>query len=246
MCFFITYNNIFINRMNNTTFTYNNNTYVFHYDSSDPSELWCIDEIVRDNDYLLDKFVGLECKTLFDIGANCGVATIILAKQNPLSTIYSFEPDPRVFHVLKLNTEANNLQNVILFNAAVSKKGIYHLELCIHPQYSGGNTTYSDEKHFHEFFNSTVKTFQVDAKSLDQLIDQYNISEIELLKIDCEGGEYDILYDSIAFTQNKIKNMVGEFHNLRYNNKVNSTAEELIQYSKKYVSGIFAVRILTV
>ena len=227
-------------------FHYFGNDYLFEYNPNDPSEIWCIDEIVINNDYVLHNFVNNVDKHFIDIGANCGVATIILAKQNPLSTIYSFEPDPRVFHVLKLNTEANNLQNVILFNAAVSKKGISHLELCIHPQYSGGNTTYSDEKHFHDFFNSTVKTFQVDAKSLDQLIDQYNISEIELLKIDCEGGEYDILYDSVAFTQNKIKNMVGEFHNLRYNNKVNSTAEELIQYSKKYVSGIFAVRILTV
>lgn len=228
-----------------SNFVYNNNNYIFNYNPNDPSELWCLDEIVINNDYLLDNFINNINKNFIDIGANCGVATIILAKQNPLSTIYSFEPDPRVYEVLKSNVTANELNNVKLFNFAVSKKNNI-LELFYHPHYSGGNTTYSDSKSFNNYFNLNAESINIKTISLDEIISNNSIDSIELLKIDCEGAEYDIIYDSQEFKNNKIKNIVGEFHNLCYNNKVINRAEELIDYSKKYISGIFKINILNV
>lgn len=233
--------------MDSTTFIYNNNEYIFKYNKQDVSELWCIDEIVRDNDYMLDKFVDNDNKSFIDIGANCGVATIILAKQNPKSKIYAFEPDPNVFKVLEENVNINNLSNVILFNYAISNPETKNIDLCFHPSYSGGNTTYADKSNICLFFNNNdIKTINVKCISLDELIDTYNIDNIELLKIDCEGAEYDIIYTSNSIKQNKIKNIVGEFHNLAYNNKVTNTADELIKYTKPYIPGLFNIRILTV
>ena len=228
-----------------TTFNYNNNNYIFKYNPEDRSELWCIDEIVRDNDYILHNFVDNIDKHILDIGANCGVATIILAKQNPLSKVYSFEPDPYLYEILKVNIISNNLTNVKLFNLAVSKNNMDTLQLLFHPHYSGGNTTYSDSDNFNNYFKIESKNINVKAISLDEIIYNNNIDEIELLKIDCEGAEYDIIYDSEEFKKNKIKNIVGEFHNLSYN-KIKYRAEDLIDYSKKYISGIFNIRILNV
>jgi FkbM family methyltransferase len=218
--------------MNTTSFTYNNYNYIFNYYESDASGLGCIREIVTNNEYQLNQFVNHINKTFIDIGANCGVATIIIAKQNPHSKVYSFEPDPRVFLLLKANVDENQLDNVILHNCAVSKNNIDHLEICIHPHYSGGNTTYADNAQFESFFNCKITSYNVPALSLDNIIQKYSINNIELLKIDCEGGEFDIIYDSNAIKNMHIHNIVGEFHDFRYNTKVHSTANELLIYCK--------------
>ncbi len=53
--------------------------------------------------YVLHNFVDNINKCFIDIGANCGVATIILAKQKPLSIMYSFHPDKELFKILLNN-----------------------------------------------------------------------------------------------------------------------------------------------
>jgi FkbM family methyltransferase len=228
-------------------FTYNLEDYIFEYNREDPSSLGCIREIVTNNDYILENFVNNSNKHFIDIGANCGVATIILAKQNPLSIIYSFEPDRQLFKVLQNNIIKNNLTNVKAFNMAVSKYGVNKLTLCLDPRYSGGNTTYSNIDTFKTFHNnSNISSYEVNCISLDEVINENNITEIELLKIDCEGAEYDILYTS-AFLRNKcIKNMVGEFHNLKYNTLVEETGENLIEYCKPFIKNILKVSVLNI
>lgn len=231
--------------MNSLEFTYNNLIYKFTYNPLDPSELWCIDEIVKNNEYILDNFSNNNNKHFVDIGANCGIATIILAKQNPLSTIYSYEPDKNLFNILVKNIELNNLKNVKPYNIAITKSGIDKLLLTLHPSYSGGNTTNSDIDSMKSFFNKEIISYYVDCISLDEIIIQNNINEVELLKIDCEGAEYDILYNSISLKNKIIKSMVGEFHNLKYN-KLENTGEQLILYCKEFISDIFKVSILNV
>jgi hypothetical protein len=95
------------------------------------------------------------------------------------------------------------------------------------------------------FFNQEIISYYVDCISLDEIIIQNNINEVELLKIDCEGAEYDILYNSISLKNKIIKSMVGEFHNLKYN-KLENTGEQLILYCKEFISEIFKVSILNV
>jgi FkbM family methyltransferase len=229
-----------------TTFSYSGITYQFEYDANDRSEAWCVDEIVHRDEYVLSSFKNINAGHIVDIGANCGVATIILAKQNPNSTIYSFEPDRKLFAILTRNVQLNELNNVKLFNKAVSKPGQASLTLMLHPLYSGGNTTYSDPVTFKQYWNNTdVEYYTVDCISLDAIISDNNIDTIELLKIDSEGSEYDILQHCEALKEGKIRNMVGEFHDLSYN-VVNTTANELLTYCKPLISGIFKVSVLQV
>ena len=73
-----------------------------------------------------------------------------------------------------------------------------------------------------------------------------NIEKIKLLKIDCDGAEYEILYDSVFFKSGNVENMVGEFHNLPYNITVKSNITELLDYCKPLVSGLFKITLLDV
>lgn len=202
-------------------FSYNDHSYTILENSNDASTNGCIFEIVHRDEYKLSKFQDLKDQFLIDIGANCGVATLILAKQNPLSTVLSFEPDKTIFEVLRKNVELNQLHNVKLFNKAVSKKGIKELELILHPSFSGGNTTYSDKAAIQSYFaTQTVTSYTVPCISLDEIVEEFSIGKIAVLKIDCEGAEFDILYNSESFKNKIVSNLIGEFHFLRYNVKV--------------------------
>ena len=224
------------------TFTYNLQLYTVLQNISDPSTEGCIKEIIHRNEYRLEQFINIESGTFIDIGANCGIATIILAKQNPTSVVYSFEPDINVFKVLEENIKLNNLSNVILFNKAMCRKETKTIELCLHPNYSGGNTTCAEKT---VFGKNTI----VECVSFDEIIDTYKIAKIDLLKIDCEGAEYEILYESDYLKKRIVKAIVGEFHNLSYNKKItniNYNANNLIEYCKLYIDKILPITILNI
>lgn len=221
-----------------TNIKYNNNKYYIQ-NTSDPSTLGSIKEIIKENEYKLNNFNNIKDATFIDIGANCGIATIILAKQNPESTVISFEPDKKVFEFLTNNIQLNDLKNVILHNKAVSKKGIKTINLYMNSVCSGGNTTYSDPDTFKKYnADNNINIYQVECISLDEIIDNYKINNIELLKIDCEGAEYDILYNSNYFRNKFVKNIVGEFHDLNYNTQIknNQNSKDLIKYCEKYTN----------
>jgi len=223
------------------TFTFENNEYIYTPDSNDASVYGCIREIVLNNEYRLDLFKNRVGKYFIDIGANCGIASIILAKQNPNSTILAYEPNPQCFQLLKSNVEINKLKNIKIFNMGVSDNITKNLLLTITPGFSGGGTTYAKQGEFKQAYNvSGPDVLAVECTSLDNIVKDSNISEIELLKIDCEGAEYSIIYNSEYFKQKIVKNIVGEFHSLNYTD-VDNDIEKLLMYCKIYVSGLLKI-----
>jgi tRNA G46 methylase TrmB len=120
------------------------NNYNYYYNSGDSSGRGCLTEIVYNNEYNLDKFKNIK-GTIIDIGGNSGVATIILAKQNPDSKIYSYEPDHNLYLNIIKNVQINNLNNVYVFNIVVSdKNGV--CQLSKFPSMTCANTIYANNK----------------------------------------------------------------------------------------------------
>jgi len=113
---------IFYEEVNNTSYikiiinNFNSNNYIFYINNNDLSGIGCIKEIIINNEYILDNFINLEKKIIFDIGANIGIATIVLAKQNPNSLIYAFEPFLNSYNTLLENIKLNNLKNIVAIN----------------------------------------------------------------------------------------------------------------------------------
>jgi FkbM family methyltransferase len=214
------------------------------YNPSDSTGIACIHKIVRDNEYLLDRFINQKNKVFIDIGSNIGIATIIMAKLNPESIVYSYEPYKKAYDMLVTNIKLNSLTNVKAFNIAVSNKINKSLVINIHEKMSGANSTYANDNLFQKKWKCNC-TDTTECISFDEIIRINNITNIELLKIDAEGAEFDIIYDSDLFKDKIVNNMVGEFHDLFYN-KIHQKSIDLLSYCDLYIDGILKIYTLVI
>lgn len=84
--------------------------------------------------------------TVFDIGANIGLFTLLLAdKFDGQINIYSFEPIPDVYEVLKNNVERLNSQNIKLFPCRLSEKP-GNIKFNYYPTMTFGSTIYPPDQ----------------------------------------------------------------------------------------------------
>ena len=120
-------------------------------------------------------------KTIIDLGANIGLASIFFANKYPNSKILAIEPEESNFKMLKKNTE--NYKNITLFKNAISNL-------------NGLNVSVQDEGYgkwgfMTKIIDSKLKN-EVKTVSIDTLVNDYNISSIDILKIDVEGAEKEL------------------------------------------------------
>jgi hypothetical protein len=53
---------------------------------------------------------------------------------------------------------------------------------------------------------------EIELRRLDDILDEHGLAEVDVLKLDCEGGEFDILLSSTPATLMRIGAIVGEWH----------------------------------
>lgn len=153
-------------------------------------------EIKRD--YKLDNLDIKDGDTIVDIGAHKGIVSSYLAKQYPHAQIIAFEPMPENYAALLENLERNNITNVIPVNRAVTKDG-RQVSISTEANHSGGANIYKAD-------GATVESV-----TLDDIFAAYNINRLSLLKIDCEGAEFEILGSANGLLK-RIDALRGEFH----------------------------------
>lgn len=127
--------------------------------------------------------------TILDIGAQSGSFSLA-AKFYPETTWYSFEPDLENYELLIQNLELNSITNVIPSTEALSKE-VGECVLNIYTAHRGLNTL--GEK-FVNFCDTDVIQNKVKTNTIDNL---FLDKQIDLIKIDTEGSEYDILMGGV-------------------------------------------------
>lgn len=167
--------------------------------------------------------------TVLDIGANIGnVSNYILEKTN--TTIFAFEPNRLCFEIMVRRFIDN--ERIKTYNLAVSNyKGISKLYL--HKNSKGIND-------FNFIESSSLKNqkdniskenkVMINVINISEILSKFN--EIDLIKIDVEGSEYEILPTLIA-EKNKIKNVLCEFHGGYKKNNNNQTTNVKNRYFTK-------------
>lgn len=136
-----------------------------------------------------------------DIGANIGVFSLYAAI-NGAKKVYAYEPNPEAFQSLQSNIRINRLEDVIVpFNLGVS--GSDNEKIFIKNQ----SSPYNKVEH-----SASLDTVEIDTVSLSTIVNSIGGEGIDLCKIDCEGAEYDVLYNTPDEWLSKIKNVRMEHH----------------------------------
>ena len=140
-------------------------------------------------------------------------------KNFDIDKIYSFEPNPNVFKILKKNTEKFN--DVKIFNIGLDEKiSRKYLNLLFDSSSSSfndinfNNNYYKKKKKIFEPFSNMVekKKILLETTTLSQIINKFDINQIDILKIDTEGYEYNVLKGIKLQDFKKIKYIYFEHH----------------------------------
>jgi len=156
--------------------------------------VWIIEE------YSLENFDIRNDNVVIDIGAHIGLFSIYASQFCHAGKILAFEPIKENYDVLLENIQLNHLSNVSAFNLAVSDKSS-SLKIYLNQSDNAAHTIYGAGKNFIEIKSTTLKEI-IDSKC----------DEIDMIKLDCEGAEYDILESLPKDYFKRIEKMCMEYH----------------------------------
>jgi len=141
---------------------------------------------------------------VIDIGANIGVF-MLKAARSGAGHVYCFEPNTEAFDVLETNIVENALSNrVTAIQKAVT--GRAHQSVYVPKASSPYNAAVVTKA------ASDVELEAVSGTTLCDIIETYGLMHIDLLKLDCEGAEYEILLETPADILMKIQRIRMELH----------------------------------
>lgn len=143
------------------------------------ADLTTFREIFLREEYNLDLPSSIKPKTIIDAGANIGFTSLFFSHHYPDAAIYSLEPEPGNFELLKKNAEDS--PNITAIQAALWNE-VGAIEIADHGYGLRGFIVEQE----------SGKNLTMQALTLKFLIKQYNISSIDILKIDIEGSEKEV------------------------------------------------------
>ena len=164
------------------------------------TDLMALTNVWMTNEYDIENSQIAENDTIIDIGAHIGLFSLLVSQFCKTGKIFSFEPINDNFNLLISNLKLNHAENIRPFNLAVSKNT------------PSVNLFLNSDQSAHSIFSSDSESITVESISLQKIFDENKISSCKLLKLDCEGAEYEII-DSLPLEYfNKIQNMAIEYH----------------------------------
>jgi FkbM family methyltransferase len=169
-------------------------------------DVWIIKETCLDRDYEDDSIRIGEDSVVMDIGAGLGDFCVEIARGHPRRRIFAYEPFAESFQLLKDNLTLNGISNVQAFPCAIGACS-GKMTLQISTQAAVQHSTASAEKE-----NRAASNVEVEGLSLDDVFRSLGISRCDLLKVDCEGGEYDIFFHASPDALRRIETITMEYH----------------------------------
>ena len=158
---------------------------------------------------------------IIDIGANVGYAALSFFRKFPHAIVHSFEPMPFMH-----NQILEKIKNYKNYKWHLHPYGIWKMngDLELFTTSTEGFTAVSGIIKL----TDSDKKFTVPVKRLDDFINEEGISRIDLLKLDCEGAEYEILYSLPEDYYTRIHKIALETHILE-----DQKTEDLVIFLEK-------------
>lgn len=170
-------------------------------------DVWSIKETILDHYYERFGFPIQNGWKVIDIGGGIGDFTTLAAHQYPNSRVFAFEPTPSSFALLQENLKANGVKNVQVYPAAVwSSDGENVIDTGI-----GEPVQFTSDVHRNSEPLSTGKVV-VPGYALESVFKMIRVDRCDLMKLDCEGAEYEILFHAPDEILQRIDRIVMEYH----------------------------------
>lgn len=162
-------------------------------------------EIFIKEEYQIIKPLLPSAKIIFDIWGHIWYFSERCLKYNPDLTIHFFEPFPQLIAEAKTRLST---QNIVFNNLAIAKNSwkktfFFNTQK---PMQSSQNTS---------FLNPNGIAQSLQTKNLNEYLQDHQIEQIDIMKIDTEGMEYEILDSLSENNRKKIKNLILEIHLLQ-------------------------------
>lgn len=187
---------------------------------------------VFQDEYQIRELRKHHVRTILDVGAHVGSFTVLCHEWWPDAKIVAVEPHPESFELLQRNTAHISESQLLRINAAItsqpgkcllassvshSRVGEYVVEL-----WNELDPRYGD-------FGVLVPAMTTDE--LWENLAEIGMTEIDLLKLDCEGAEYTIL-ETLAHTARlpQVGWIRGEWHGRRHRQRLAQALAETHVY----------------
>ncbi len=151
-----------------------------------------VDELYR----LPPPCVGRSIRRIVDVGANVGYSLVYFSRQFPNARLEAFEPHPDHLKLMAANLAANGLAdrvNVYPVAAGLAQNSAWLVDASASSYVTNKNGTGRIPIQVEDFFATL------------------NEGRIDLLKMDCEGGEYELVM-SPRFAQLDVSTLILEWH----------------------------------
>lgn len=144
---------------------------------------------------------------VIDVGANVGYLSAFTFTRFPSASVLSVEPLPKNLELLKRNRALNSSFNWSVFEGVLSGvDGQTEIQFDSSDDFSTSASMYG--------LDDGADKIQVQSLKLSSLLSSNELSEVHILKLDCEGAEYDILYALSDDELNRIAFITTETHQI--------------------------------
>lgn len=131
-------------------------------------------------------------KVIFDIGANAGIYSLVAKAINQESSVYAFEPSENTFSKLLINNKINNFDincEKIALSSETGRSIFYDI-----PNHNQTSASLSSKKlKDWDGYDGKIIEYEVEISTVDSYIQEKEIKDLDLVKIDVEMHEPEVL-----------------------------------------------------
>ncbi len=143
--------------------------------------------------------VDVKDRDVVDVGAFNGDSAVYFSRRGA-KRVLALEPYPFAYRLAVKNILLNNIQNIEVYNEGLGQKDG---SIILDEEYTSkaGST-----------LTAVRNGKKVRIRSLSTLVRDFNLKKSAVLKLDCEGCEYEVLLSVDTFTLDAFQQIILEYH----------------------------------